>query len=552
MNPVVQREFYGILRSPKAFAILMALSAIFAMAVLLRWPSSGTVDLSGTQSMEVFRILGYGLLAGVVFLVPAFPATSIVNEKSSGTLALLLNSPLSPWAIYFGKISGVLLFSVLVLLSSLPAAAACYAMGGIDLVSQLGLLYVVLVLLSLQYATLGMFVSSLVQSADAGVRVTYAAVLGLFVFSLIPALLTRGSQATASISAVTSWVRNLSPLPAVMEIMGHGSVGSSGLRDVPNLTGFAVVTIASSVVFALLTLSRMNYRIFDRSRSQGIITNDRTLASRTFRRLFYLVDPQRRKAGIPWYMNPIMVKEFRSRRFGRSQWLIRLVCVCAVISMVLTFLAATSVTAWGVDSIGGLLVLMQVMLVVLLAPSLASGLISSERDGGGWELLRATPLSPLKILSGKMLSAAWTLALVLLATLPGYLMMIYIRPTMWLQVQLVLISLLWTTVLALTTSAAVGSLFRLTAVSTAVTYVVIVGLFLTPILFWLGRDAPFGHNLVEKALLITPVGAALSVINAPGFASYDLLPAAWYVAGIVSFFMLVILGIQTWRLTRSV
>ncbi|MGB7343853.1 MAG: ABC transporter permease subunit [Pirellulaceae bacterium] len=552
MNPVVQREFYGILRSPKAFGILMALSVAFALAVLLRWPASATVDLSGTQSINVFRVLGYGLLAGIVFLVPAFPATSIVNEKSSGTLALLLNSPLSPWAIYFGKISGVLLFSGLVLLSSLPAAAACYAMGGIDLKSQLGLLYLVLVLLILQYATLGMLVSSLVQSADAGVRVTYAAVLGLFVFSMIPALLIRGSMGNETLSLVAQWIRDLSPLPAVMEIMGHGSVGSSGLRDLPNVFGFVCITIVSSLIFAAFTLSRMNYRIFDQSRGQGVITDDRTLGSRTVRRLFYIVDPQRRKAGIPWFLNPVMVKEFRCRRFGRSQWLIRLICVCAIISMVLTFLAATSVTAWGVDSIGGLLVIMQVMLVVLLAPSLASGLISSERDGGGWELLRATPLSAFKIVRGKMLSATWTLLMVLLATLPGYLMMIYLRPTMWLQVQLVLICLLLTNIYALTISAAIGCLFRSTAVSTSVTYVVVVSLFLLPILIWLGREAPFGHDLVEHALLITPVGAALSVINAPGFSNYNLLPMAWWIAGFVSLFMLMVLGVQTWRLARSV
>ena len=551
MNPVVQREFFGILRSPKAFVILITLTFAFAFAVLLRWPTEGTVDLSGTQSMEVFRLLGYGLLAGIVFLVPAFPATSIVNEKSSGTLALLLNSPLSAASIYFGKISGVLLFSMLVLVSSLPAAAACYAMGGIDMTRQLGFLYFVLMLLILQYVTLGMLVSSYVNTADAGVRMTYTTVLVLFFLTLIPSLLVRGA-ATGWMSNAANFVRSLSPLPAVMEIMGHGSVGSSGLREVPNVFGFVIITLVSSIVFAIITLSRLNYRIFDQSRSQGVITDDRTTKARALRRLFFIVDPQRRKAGIPWYMNPVMVKEFRCRRFGRSQWLLRLISICAVISMVLTFLATTSATAWGVDAVGGLLVVMQVMLVILFAPSLASGLISGERDGGGWELLRATPLSAFKIIRGKMLSVLWTLLMVLLATLPGYLVMIYIRPTMWLQVQYVLVCLVWTTLLALTVSAAVGSLFRSTAVSTSLTYVVVIGLFLLPVLVWLGRDAPFGHDTVEKALLLTPVGAALSVIEAPGFAQYDLLPAAWWIAGVISLIMLIILGIQTWRLSRAV
>ena len=81
---------------------------------------------------------------------------------------------------------------------------------------------------------------------------------------------------------------------------------------------------------------------------------------------------------------------------------------------------------------------------------------------------------------------------------------------------------------------------------------VVIGVFLAPILIWLGREAPFGHETVEKALLITPVGAALSVIEAPGFAQYDLLPMAWWIAGVVSLLMLLILGIQTWRLSRAI
>jgi hypothetical protein len=337
-----------------------------------------------------------------------------------------------------------------------------------------------------------------------------------------------------------------------MEIMGHGEVASAGLKEKSATAGFLFVTITSSVILAVVTVARLNYRIFDRSRAQGVITNERGLMTRMIRRVVYIVDPQRRKSGIPWYLNPVMVKEFRCRRFGRSQWMLRLVAICAVVSLVLTVLAVTSVTSWGVDTIGGLLVVLQVTLVVVLTPSLASGLISGERDSGGWDLLRMTPLSSAKIVRGKILSVVWTLALVLLATLPGYLMMVMIQPVMALQVNLVLVCLVWTAVYALAVSAAVGSMFRSTAVSTTITYVVVIVLFLIPILVWLGRDAPFGYDTVQAALLITPVGAALNVIEAPGFESYDLLPAAWWIAAAVSSLMFVVLGIQVWRLSRPI
>jgi ABC-type transport system involved in multi-copper enzyme maturation permease subunit len=550
INPLVQREFFGILRSPKALAALVALSAIFSLIVLMRWPAEATVDLSGAQSVQVFRLFGYGLLAGVVFLVPAFPAVSIVQERNKGTLALLLNSPLKPWAIYIGKLSGVLLFSFLILIVSLPAAAACYAMGGVELVGQLGLLYAVLLLLVVQYSTLGLLVSSYVQSADAAVRVTYAATFSLSFLTLVPHAFYQGQAGLLGWTA--GWLRHLSPLPVVMQIMGHGDLGSRGLmRTSWDADEFVGLTIASSLLFAVITLTRLSHRIFDRSRAKGVMTEDRSAAVRSFRRLVFVVDPQRRKAGIPWYLNPVMVKEFRSRRFGRSQWLLRLIALCAVTSLGLTFAAATSVVDWGVDTIGSLMVVLQIVLVVLIAPSLSAGMISGERDGGTWDLMRMTPLSTFKILRGKLLSVASTLVLVLMATLPGYLVMIYIQPAMWLQVYQVLVSLLLTALYASMVSAATGCWFRRTAVATTSAYVVLLLLFAGPLLVWLGRNAPFGYETVRTALLVNPMGAALSVIDTPGF-DYELLPASWTVAIVVSVLAFLLLCIQTFRLTRPV
>ena len=550
LNPVVGREFFGILRSPRSFATLFVLTVIFSIAVLMRWPTDATIDLSGTESLRVFRVFGYGLLAGIVFLVPAFPATSIVNERNSGTLALLLNSPMSALSIYVGKLAGVILFAVLVLLASLPGAAACYAMGGIDLWRGVGLFYLVMLSLVIQYAALGMLVSSYVHTADAAVRVTYTVVFTLLLFSMVPDAFFPGSGGW--LGTIARYLRAMSPIPVLMEIMGQSGLTSRGLMESSSKLAFFVWTLGSSIVFAGITLSRMNYRIFDRSRSQGVITDDRRSSERLVRRLLFIVDPQRRKQGIPWYLNPVMVKEFRCRRFGRSQWLFRLVAVCAVASMVLTFAAATSVTSWGTDTIGGLLVILQVMLIIVLTPSLTAGLISGERDGSGWELLRLTPLSAASIVRGKIFSVLWTLMLVLLATLPGYIVMIYIQPKMLLQVQQVVICLAWTVVYTLAVSAAVGCLFRSTAIATTVAYVSVISLFLFPLLIWFGQDAPFGRTTVEKALMINPVGAALQAIGAPGFQNFELLPGAWIVAACVSALMFLLFGFQIWRLTRPV
>src|SRR5258707_380552 len=149
---------------------------------------------------------------------------------------------------------------------------------------------------------------------------------------------------------------------------------------------------------------RLNHRIFARSRPQGRISDDQRLAVRIFRRLVFVVDPQRRSRGIGPFVNPVMIKEFRCRRFGRLHWLLRLISVCAILSLFLTYAATQETIDWGVETIGGILVFMQVALLVLITPSLAAGIISGERESGGWALLTATPLSVWRIVWGKLLS----------------------------------------------------------------------------------------------------------------------------------------------------
>src|SRR6266849_6572773 len=130
MIPILRRELLDLLRTRKALALQLSLALACALLVLVRWPTGGIGDLSGARSLEVLRVFGYGALAAVVLLVPAFPATAIVREKVKGTLALLLNSPLPGWSIYLGKLAGTLGFTAILLLMTLPAAAACHALGG--------------------------------------------------------------------------------------------------------------------------------------------------------------------------------------------------------------------------------------------------------------------------------------------------------------------------------------------------------------------------------------------------------------------------------------
>jgi ABC-type transport system involved in multi-copper enzyme maturation permease subunit len=193
---------------------------------------------------------------------------------------------------------------------------------------------------------------------------------------------------------------------------------------------------------------------------------------------------------------------------------------------------------------------MQIALIVLIAPSLAAGLISAERESGGWQLLQATPLTVARIIRGKLLSVILPLTLILCATLPGYLVMVYIEPGMELQVRRVVGCLAATAVFAMFLSAAVGSLFQHTAAATAGAYGALLSIFGLPLLVWMGRDAPFGHDTVEAALSFSSIAAALSVIQTPGFEYYELVDANRWFLGIGSVVALIALLAQTYRISR--
>lgn len=549
MNPIIRRELLDLLRTRKAVAVQVALALGCALLVLVRWPTGGVSDLNGARAQQVLQVFGYGLLVGVLFLVPAFPATSLVREKVSGTLALLLNSPMSPWSIYLGKLGGVMGFTAVLLLVTAPAAAACYALGGVSARGGVGLLYIVLAVAALQVSALGLFVSSRAQSIDSALRSTYALVLAVVMLPLVPYWLMEG--ASGDLADVVGWVRCISPVPAVVDVLGQSGAGSRGMATSAGaVTRFLILAALMSLGFAVLTVRRLTSSPLDQPRAAGVMTQDRSGAGRWLRRIFFLIDPQRRSGSLTLLVNPVMAKEFRSRRFGRSHWTLRLIAITAILSLGLSYISAKGALGWGSGAIGGGLVILQTVLLLLFVPSLAAGLISSEREGGTWNLLRMTPLSSGVILRGKLFSVAWPVLLLMCGTLPGYLVMAAIEPASAANAWRVVVSLAALAVFGVMLSATISSFFRATATALAVSNLVFVAISLGPLLVWLGRGVPFGFRTVENALVISPVAAALHAAATPGFTEYELLPLNWWLMGSASLVLLIVLVVRTRQLYR--
>lgn len=546
---ILSRELLALLRSSRILAILMAVALCSAFVVFLKWPTSAIVDLDGARGREVFRWLTYAMVAAAILAVPVFPSTLLVREVRRRTLELLLNSPLSRTSIYLGKVLAMLGFVTLLLCSTMPAMACAYLMGGVSLTGDALRMYLFLMVVCTELIVIGLLVGTWCRNTESALRWSYGITFLLTVVPWFPDALFPGGD--SPLARGMALLKLVSPIPGILQMLNQGSVAGTGLIELRDpVTWYLTFAALFILVGSIVCILRLSHSLLDRARSQGYMTDDQDGWIQASRRILYLVDPQKRSKGIPPLINPVMVKEFQCRQFGRMHWLLRLVAFCAVLSLLLTLASARGTESRGVEFTGALIIVLQVSLIVLLTPGLAAGMIAGEIEGGSWNLLRATPLGPGKILRGKLISVVITLALLLCATLPGYAVIMLIKPILAPQVAQVLICLVVSAVLSMLISATISSLFRSTAIATTVAYGVLIGLFGGTMLVWVNRDAPFGHSLVENTLRLNPMAAALNAMQATGFEKYNLVPSAWWISGITSAVLLVLLFVQTLRLTR--
>ena len=286
MIPILRRELIEQLRTNKSILLQILMAMVFAILIIARWPTDSQSDLSGLASRQVLRLFGYGLLTVIALLVPSFPATTIIREKIKGTLALLFNSPIRPLGIYAGKFFGVFLIVMILLSTSLPAAGACYAMGGVSLEGEIIPLYLILITASVQFIMLGLVVSTYANSTDSALRMTYGLVLLIMVIVMGPYQLFQSDA--GALKDVSGWLRCISPIPATMEVLGQKDTGLSGFQaSYSAINRYFILAGSSCLIMFFLTLTRLNYRIFDRSRSAGVITDDRSKVAKRFRFFFY-------------------------------------------------------------------------------------------------------------------------------------------------------------------------------------------------------------------------------------------------------------------------
>jgi ABC-type transport system involved in multi-copper enzyme maturation permease subunit len=192
----------------------------------------------------------------------------------------------------------------------------------------------------------------------------------------------------------------------------------------------------------------------------------------------------------PSVVNPVIIKELRSRMRGARAFLIltgALFLLGAVSYALYRIILSTSRYTRSPLSpqIGQTLFVaiafLELMLVCFITPAVTAGTISGEREKLTYEMLLATPLRPASILWGKLISALSYVFLLIFAAVPmASLVFIFggVAPRDMIKALIILVAVTVTLgVVGAFTSAWLGR----TARATVVSYLVVLGLLIGPV-----------------------------------------------------------------------
>ena len=240
---ICQKELKSYFASPIAYAVLALFGLIFGFGFytatrdFVRFSFQSQM-MGGGQTMNVNEqiirpLLGFASTVAL-FLIPMITMRLFAEEKKSGTIELLLTSPVTDTEIILGKWLGALLLYLCVLAMSMINIALLFAWGKPDLkpvlVAYLGLLLQGGCLLAI-----GTFISTTTKNQIVAGGVTFFACLLLWLLSWF----------TAFDSTVPAQVVNYLSIVTHFENFGKGVLDS---KD--------VVFYLSFIFFALFATSR--------------------------------------------------------------------------------------------------------------------------------------------------------------------------------------------------------------------------------------------------------------------------------------------------------
>jgi ABC-2 type transport system permease protein len=185
---IAQKELRAYFASPIAYVVIGFFALVFGFfyASILNWFVGQGMQMGpmGPQNMNVnqqmIRPLLLNMTVVFLFLLPLITMRTYAEEKRSGTIELLLTSPITDLQIIFGKFLGALgLYAVMVAVTLVHFGLLFYF--GDPEWKPLATAYLGLLLFGGSFISIGLFVSSLTSNQIVAGATTFAVFLLLWV-----------------------------------------------------------------------------------------------------------------------------------------------------------------------------------------------------------------------------------------------------------------------------------------------------------------------------------------------------------------------------------
>ncbi len=368
MHAVFERDFVAFSASARFQILRFAMASIMGATLLvLVLRAYATSDYSNVGSLvfSASTTIGMGL---VLLAVPASFSTVLVHARAGSTLPVLLTTPLSALSISAGAFAARTAIFLTLIVATWPPLASSLLFGGVR-GSQLFAATAVLTATGLIVAVPAYLASAFARRTTIAVVTAYLAAA-----ASIALLYLAGDYAAANGLALDSAI---SPLHAMAVALEPGSASSTG----------PYVLVAWSAALAVGTVVLVAWRLGREGR--GIIDSARVaaLSGRSCRALRH--------------ENPVLDRETRGSflRAGAGRGLLGLLIGSEVVFVLL----CRQRDEWTFLPLHFGVLAMQTFLIVLAVTAAGATSLSAEREGRTLDLVRATPLTPRDIVTGKLL-----------------------------------------------------------------------------------------------------------------------------------------------------
>jgi ABC-2 type transport system permease protein len=244
---IAHKELKSYFASPIAYIVIgfWALLYGYFFVALLNYfvrqsMQMGQFGMQGPQAMNInqqlIRPLLQNVLILILFLMPMVTMRSYSEEKRSGTIELLLTSPLTDFQIIMGKFLGAMALYSAMLAVTLIHVGLLFVYGRPEW-KPLVTAYIGLLLMGGCFISVGLFISSLTKNQIVAGMVTFAVFLLLWIITWI------GSFSGPTVDKVTQYMSILDHL----DDFGKGVLDTTHIIYYLSFISFGLFLTAKSV-----------------------------------------------------------------------------------------------------------------------------------------------------------------------------------------------------------------------------------------------------------------------------------------------------------------